>query len=445
MDTQNQFNNLPPPPKGQSGMTLDQFKHLPPPPKGQSGMTLDQIKSSSDKQQATEQKNAFKPWWADPIGTVKAGFNDLVKPLIKDTARLGTNVLNAGQTAIGHKTTQPFSGGFLGDVTPVGADQNKSFGQNLGDAAKTGLDIGLTVGAPGEAKIADETIAGLGEKFATRAETKVGNAERANVQEMISPKNTAKEARLAQQEGRLVKGKQPTIFRSGTADTVMPSQKTLSARDTILKNIPGAGKMNPTDLYKAVDENITKMATDLRPQMEATQIKPETIQKINDDWNALKKSQMESAPATEEANVLKRQAKFEATLQKSGASHQGDLWDTRVEYDKSISKNVKQANVNSPESLQIQKEEWLQNRKILNDAINDATHGMGESSKKAFEEMSNLYEARSNILSKAKVETGIKPSKISQAYNSPTGKVIRGIVKGGAVLEGGKKIITGDF
>lgn len=47
------FSQLPPPPKGQTGMTLDQFKHLPPPPKGQQGVTLDQIKQPTIPQGQT--------------------------------------------------------------------------------------------------------------------------------------------------------------------------------------------------------------------------------------------------------------------------------------------------------------------------------------------------------------------------------------------------------
>lgn len=48
-NTQSQFKNLPPPPKGQQGVTLDQFKHLPPPPKDQTGMTLDQIQGQQSQ------------------------------------------------------------------------------------------------------------------------------------------------------------------------------------------------------------------------------------------------------------------------------------------------------------------------------------------------------------------------------------------------------------
>lgn len=237
-------------------------------------------------------------------------------------------------------------------------------------------------------------------------EAKATEKATSKITEMISPKATVKEAKLAQTQGRFVEGKPATTFRSGTADKILPSQKTLNATQTIQKNIPNASKMSPSQLYKAVDTNITETATKLRPQMEATPIKPETIQKLNTDWEALKKSQIADAPATEEINVAKRQTKFEATLQKSGSNSHADLWDTRIEYDNSIPENVKKANINSPESLQIQKQEWLDNRAILNDAI-DA------SAKPEFKQMSDMYEAKNGILSKTKVE-GADLSKLKQ-------------------------------
>lgn len=40
----NDFSKLPPPPKGQTGMTLNQLKNLPKPPVGQKGMTLDEVR-----------------------------------------------------------------------------------------------------------------------------------------------------------------------------------------------------------------------------------------------------------------------------------------------------------------------------------------------------------------------------------------------------------------
>src|SRR5690348_1552551 len=41
----NPLANLPPPPQGQTGITLDQFSHLAPPPSGQKGLTLAQVQA----------------------------------------------------------------------------------------------------------------------------------------------------------------------------------------------------------------------------------------------------------------------------------------------------------------------------------------------------------------------------------------------------------------
>ena len=64
----------------------------------------------------------------------------------------------------------------------------------------------------------------------------------------------------------------------------------------------------------------------------------------------------------------------------------------------------------------MKKEIWLQNRKLLNDVINDSENGMGKTSQQAFKDMSNMYEAKTNLLSKAKenFEATAQPSKITQ-------------------------------
>jgi hypothetical protein len=242
--------------------------------------------------------------------------------------------------------------------------------------------------------------------------------------EMLSPKPTPKQVQLAQAEDRLYPGKERTTFKSGTEDKIATSDKTFNATQTVKSNIPNASKMSPSELYTAVDSKITEKATKLRPQMEATPIKPETIEKINTDWQKVKESQIIDAPATEEPNVLKRQIKFEALLKKSGNQNHADLWDTRIEYDNSIPEAVKKANpYTSSESLLLQKDEWLQNRQILNSAI-DAT------AKPEFKAMSELYEAKNNLLSKAKLEKA-QLSKVKEVIkNHPyaAGAIISAIV-----------------
>ena len=240
----------------------------------------------------------------------------------------------------------------------------------------------------------------------------------ARIEELVSAKPTIREAQLAQSQGRLIKGKEPTLLRGGTPDVVIPTKKIASASEIIMKNIPNASKMSSAELYTAVDTRISTTAAQLRPKMKQTPLKSETIHKMSDDLKALKIRQMAEVPASEEANVLKRQRQFEEHLKKNAESadpvSQDWLWDVRVSYDNTIPVNVKKATSMSSESLQIRKEEWLQNRGILNDAINSPTLGMGAESEKAFYEMSSLYEAKQNLLQKAKINTTGQSSKVSQ-------------------------------
>ena len=347
-------------------------------------------------------------WLTDKISNIK--------PLQNFMSDVPKN--NAGEQILG---TLGSAGNIAGNI--LAADQGAKGLQKTADFAKT--NIPKAADAIGS-KISDIKMANQASKLAQ---------DTSKVQEMVSPKPTLKEVRLAQAEGRLVKGEPRTFFKAGTPDTITPSPKVQSATQTILKNIPEAPKMSPPELYNAVEQHITKTAEALRPEMEKTPIKPETIQKINDDWASVKKQQLAEAPATEEVNVAKRQAKFEETLKKSGSTHQGDLWDTRIAYDKSVPRNVKMANSMSPESLQLQKAEWLQNREILNNAINDTKNGMGAKSQKAFSDMTDLYEAKTNIQSRAKLETKGQPSKFKEIYDSKTGRIIRGAVKVGVGAE----------
>lgn len=313
----------------------------------------------------------------------------MVQGLGQKTAGLfGVNTTGSGIKSITDTTAE---GSQVGEQL-----KSKSRGEQIGGLLETGAELasGFT------AAKGPQAIAKAKQAYTAGKEAKAGD----KILETISPKPTVKEARLAQSQGRLIQGKERTFFKAGTEDKIAPTEKLKQAKDIIIQRIPNATKLNPKQLYTAVDSEITNTATKLRPQMEATPIKPETIGKINTDWEKLKKIQLEAADATEEANVAKLQKQFEAKLQKSGSGNHADLWDTRIEYDNSIPKNVKEANAMSSESLQNKKEIWLQNRQILSDAINDVEHGMGELASKPFKEMSNLYEAKNNLLSKAKVD-----------------------------------------
>lgn len=291
----------------------------------------------------------------------------------------------------------------------------------------------ITVASKDVLNSAKNTVTTVKNIPATLAEKNAAK-ETIKLTETISPKLTSKEIKLAEKQGRIKPGQDPTLLRGGTPDTVIPSDKIIRATETIQREIPGASKLKEPELYTALEGRTSDMAMQLKPELQKIPVKPETIEKINIDWESIKKSQIENAPATEEINVFKRQKKFQSFLEKSDSKNLDDLWETRKKYDNSIPENVKKANINSPESLQIQKEEWLQNREILNSAITDAKNGMGEAAQKSFDAMHDMYNAKENLLSKAKIEFESKPSKIKQwVKENPWKAAVAGYVTGKAI------------
>ncbi len=275
--------------------------------------------------------------------------------------------------------------------------------------------------------------------------TEQAGSDLQKIKETISPKPTVKEAKNALDQGRLYKGSEPTLFKSGTPDHIATSEQQLKSTMTIQKNIPGASEMDGPTLHQALDEHITAAAQKIQPQMEATPLKPETVQKIGEDIANLHKEQLLEAKATDEPNITKWQNNFKKIVDKNltDGENLNNVWDAAKEYDASIKANVKNATELSSEDLQTQKDIWLQNRAILRGALTDAENGLGGEAKKVFSEMRDMYEAQNGIMSKAKVETAVKPSKVVQfTKDHPNITKAAGSLVG---LEGARKFVTGSF
>jgi len=74
---------------------------------------------------------------------------EIVRGVITPFARVATNLIQAGQVATGNEPTEPLSNKYLGEVSSVGTNPDKTFGGNVLDTLKTGVDIGLTLPAGG--------------------------------------------------------------------------------------------------------------------------------------------------------------------------------------------------------------------------------------------------------------------------------------------------------
>ena len=195
--------------------------------------------------------------------------------------------------------------------------------------------------------------------------------------------------------------------------------------------------------------------------MEATPIKLATTGKVVDTWKAVKAAQQEEPEFDAFAGSAKSQAKFESflkplqwditdasgTFQAPTPKTLADVWDARIGYDNSIPSNVKNATEASAPQLQFQKEMWLQNRAILNGAINDAATGLGQTSQDAFAKMADMYTAQQNILSKAKINVAGAPGKgllghVGNLFRGKSGDAMAGAA-GAAGLYAADKAVKG--
>ena len=131
--------------------------------------------------------------------------------------------------------------------------------------------------------------------------------------------------------------------------------------------------------------------------------------RIDDSWQKLKKKQADDENFS--LGVEQMQKKFEnnylAQITKRYKDANGkfrqanadDIWDIAKAYDNSISSKVKNITEASDARFVIQNEAWIQNRNILRGAMDDLAEASDNPIiKSAFREMSDLYEAQSQIL-----------------------------------------------
>ncbi len=347
--------------------------------------------------------------------------------------------LNTGAGAIKEILNQASSAGAQ-NAGPVGADMLKNapdFAKNI-DSLKTMTTPANAAQAQGAyntkfaetaAPLIDATggiVRSFAEHLATPTTEQAANAklfmdknvvspETDAIAEKIAPKVNAKETRLALAQGRIIPGQDPGLLSDGTPDQVIPSEQINRAAATIGKQIPGAKDLSLPELYGKLDGKISEISTNLRPQMDATPIRDSTVEQITKDWEALKAKQASDPYLPTNVNIEKLQASFENDILKASKSDNlGDLWDSRIKYDNSVPPSVKNATSLSSDSLQAQKSLWLQNRAVLNAAINDAQTGLGKVSQQAFSDMTDMYNAQKGIQSSYKVSAEGAPSRASQ-------------------------------
>lgn len=321
--------------------------------------------------------------------------------------------------------------------TPIAKATVETASEVIKNTAKVGTEVtGEVAKATGRIGIGATELATEGaQRLITDVSVKAAQARRQTVQDLIAPGLNKAETQKIIDEERLTRTK-GSFFFGKKPDIVDVSDRIKEVSDTITRRITDAHKMDDVGLAIALRKEIETISDTIRPKMAETSLGQKTKEAIQSAWDNLKKEQARD-PDFEGFTGSKRfQSNFEAFLkQVDEAETLEDLWDIRAKYDQSIKPSVKKA-IDVPgvaPSTLIQKEMWLDNRRILNDALKEAADGLGEEVKQAFLDMSHMYTARTNIINKAKIDVKGKKSLPRRLFKG-SGREVLPFIFGGIIF-----------
>ena len=233
----------------------------------------------------------------------------------------------------------------------------------------------------------------------------------AKVEEKINPTLTKNEIRLAREQGRVVESKGLKKF-FGVPDELVSERKVQNAAETFARRIPNAEKLSDQQIINTAEREVKKIATDLEPKLQKIKYSDETIEKIVDSYEEMQKKQINNSPILEPGQIKKAQDQFQnivADLINNEKNSADDLWKAVRRYDSEVPKNVKESTELSDEKLQELKDIWLENRRVLRDALDETVDNATEIDdvlKQNFRDMYGLYTARENVVNNARFNKG---------------------------------------
>jgi len=391
-------------------LTQEQFKTL----RGK-GLTVDQIVKFDSGQKPT-QEPLKKPSILEP----KKGFDAFSFP--RTAAKTGVETARAFgrigarpfvQLARGFQQLAPGGKTGLEDINIPGLGKFKGDKTGLPPIRETGVEAGETLLA-GKGEAILRPVIGKIKQLRTLVKGKESQKIIQEIEETISPKLTTREQRLAGQEGRVIRGEESKLFGK-KPDVVIQSNKVKKSAGTINRRIPEANKFDDQVLNSKIKNEVTTSAKNLSPQLKTINVAPNSVKKLKGSWDTLKKQQIKNPEFDVFTGSKKMQSNFEEFLNEASKSVKGksgkfrqknldDIWDIRKRYDESISDAIKQADSQSNVTDQFKKEMWLDNRRMLNELMEDMSQDLDETTKQIFDEMADLYRARQNIIGKTKVD-----------------------------------------
>lgn len=388
------------------------------------------------------------------LGTASNALQYFLAPL---TATIGTISQNTANVAGNNKTLQGIATSPVADKITAAMQAVQAHIAQHPVLAKALVDA-YTVGTAGVAgEEAPDALESLGNAVSDTADSvkgtindtasavkgKVGDVA-SSIKEKVSPSLSPEE-----QVGKIIQGK--------TSD-IPAAQRTF---DALPSDTPPVAKMSPSDLSSSIDTNViqknlgevdTKFANDTTPHQmsdfEQTTGKGASAVKSNYVQQAIDQLK-DFYTKTNDAQGLSDIKSMEEKANTEGLTSK-ELNDLSKEHGLTI----KAFNANGEAASGLTKQAAENTRAGVKTT---ARNILSQSDPEGAAEVTRLDRETSdaiktkNLLDKqvekenVKVQKNGKESKLSKAYNSKTGKVVRKLGEGAGVYEAGKKLITGSF
>lgn len=249
------------------------------------------------------------------------------------------------------------------------------------------------------------------------------------VVDIAKPKMTKKEIMRAIEEGRVTRtGNVQKFF--GKPDVVRAEGRVQNAARTVVNEIPDVQNLTDVEVANLAKRRVAEISKELEPKLKNVPVAENIKETVIDSYINTAKNFPQEYPILSEQQIKNISKNFEDIIVELGdANNTDDLWKAVQKYDDSVKRNVKLATSQSPETLQTQKDIWLENRRILRDALDEAVALADQDVASEFKKMSDLYTVRENIINNAEFAKG--SGKLTKALMRQGGIQAAGLVGAG--------------
>jgi hypothetical protein len=246
------------------------------------------------------------------------------------------------------------------------------------------------------------------------------------IEQRVAPELTKKELRIAFEQGRTQKvGKIKSML--GKGDIVTPEARVQSAARTLAERIPNVEKLSDQEIAEAAKKQISQIAKELEPELKNIKLDEALKNDMVDAYLEIKDVQLKN-PIPSASQVKKLQNSFENTLlDLSESTNADDLWKAVQRFDESVPNSIKSATSQSSEVAQELKNMWLEQRRILRNALDETTVLSGTDVAPRFKAMTDMYTARENIINAARFNKGDSDFAKKVFRNALAGSAITGL------------------